>query len=101
MEDTMGRKHSNSGRGKWAGQTEYGRATDGTLLSKSNAGTEGYIHTTYPGGSRDTKGKTTLHAKSGDVHKHGAHSAKPTKGNFSRGNSPGSSRKFLSGLFKF
>ena len=89
-------------RGKWAGQREVGLTTDGAKLTSYSAGREGYVRSSYSGnGSKNRTGKTTMTAKTGDLHHHGSHSSKPSKGNFSRGHKPGSSSKFLSNFFKF
>ncbi|MEQ9087061.1 MAG: hypothetical protein RIE23_07695 [Pontimonas sp.] len=91
----------NQGRGKYAAQREVGLTADGKPLTSYSAGRDGYVRSTYAGdGSNKAVGKTTMHAQSGDLHHHGSHSSTPTKGNFSRGNQPGSSSSFLSSFFK-
>jgi len=91
----------NQDRGKYAAQREVGLTADGKPLTSYSAGRDGYVRSSYAGnGSKKTVGKTTMHATSGDLHHHGSHSSKPTKGTFSRGHQPGSSSSFLSGFFK-
>lgn len=62
------------GKDKWAGYTETGRNTDGSVSTRVTVGSEGYTHST-PGG------KTTGHS-SGTQHHHGDHSSSPDKGSF-------------------